>query len=56
LSLDEREQNARLREMMDLEARRKVELEEKVQAVRNRRELSRLEKLMRRSNDPENRP
>jgi hypothetical protein len=55
LSLADRERDARLVELMDQDYKRKVELEEKVQAIRNRRELSRLEKVLRRSNDPENR-
>ena len=53
MSLEEREQNYRLRKLMDLEEKQKLELEEQVQAVRNRRELSRLEKLLRRSHNPE---
>jgi len=52
-SLNERETDARLVEMMNLEQKRKVELEKQVEAVRNRRELSRLEKMLRRSHDPE---
>jgi hypothetical protein len=51
--MNERETNARLVELMDHEQKRKEELERQVQAVRNRRELSRLEKLMRRTHDPE---
>jgi len=53
LSLNERETDARLVEMMNLEQKRKEELERQVQAIRNRRELSRLEKMLRRSHDPE---